>query len=313
MLRLTMSHDVCTSTTPLMYCAPMPTAIVRIYTPEGFVIAADGYSDDADAPALNCQKIFATSGTFGTLAFGISMLGGASFTNDVTGANLRIVFGQECQHTAEKLQSYTPRSLNEYAEKFSRLFLEQVQLRIAKGVEEGIVSDSDYSGWKKSRALTLLHFAGYIASGNAGNPLLPSMATYTVRLADGSVEPGTALLNISHSPAVGFFYGSQQILSILQSEGAQFSKHSEREQDRLALQIWQQYSKPAHRDLKEGRGISLSSAIEAATSYIQACSDVKARKIDQQCHSIGGRIHVGTITFEDAFKWVPNLEPSDST
>lgn len=308
-----MSHDPFTAITPLVYCVPMSTAVVRIYTPEGFVIAADGYSDDTDTPEFNCQKIFPIKGTFGTLAFGISMLGSALFTNDVTGATLKIVFGQECQHTADKLQSYTPKSLNDYADQFSRLFLEQVQFRIAKGAEEGIVSGSDYSEWKKSGALTLLHFAGYIASGNAGNPLLPSMATNTVRLADGSVEPGPALLNISHSPAVGFFYGSQQILSILQSEGAQFSKHSEREQDRLALRIWQQYSKPAHRDLKEGRGISLSSAIEAATSYIQACSDVEARKIDQQCRSIGGKIHVATITLKDGFKWVPGFEPSAST
>lgn len=134
----------------------MLTAIVRIYTPEGFVIAADGYSDDADAPAFNCRKVFPTNGTFGNLAFGISMLGSALFTNDSTGAALRILFARECQQVADKLQSNTPKSLNDYAEKFSRPFLEQVQFRIDKGAEEGIVSPSDYAEWKKSSAVTVL-------------------------------------------------------------------------------------------------------------------------------------------------------------
>src|ERR1019366_9764710 len=51
----------------------------------------------------------------------------------------------------------------------------------------------------------------------------------------------------------------------------------------------------ALRGLRDKRKISLSGAIEAATGYIEACSDPEARKLDNECAFIGGYIPISPV------------------
>jgi hypothetical protein len=55
--------------------------------------------------------------------------------------------------------------------------------------------------------------------------------------------------------------------------------------------------------------LSLSEAIKVAEMYIRACCDPAARQMDQDCASIGGHIHIATITPAEGFKWVEGYEP----
>ena len=46
-----------------------------------------------------------------------------------------------------------------------------------------------------------------------------------------------------------------------------------------------------------------ASSLEAALSFIKACSDPHASEIDPECHMIGGKLHAAKIT-RDRFQWV---------
>ena len=50
-----------------------------------------------------------------------------------------------------------------------------------------------------------------------------------------------------------------------------------------------------------------------AIKYISACASPQGARIDHKCRSIGGRIHVATITSTEGFQWVPGYEPVNFT
>ena len=74
-------------------CIPMSTAIVRIYTADGFVIAADGFS--TEDPTGTAQKIFHTSTPSWALAFCPSVCAAALFENKGSKSTLRIDFSSQ--------------------------------------------------------------------------------------------------------------------------------------------------------------------------------------------------------------------------
>jgi hypothetical protein len=56
---------------------------------------------------------------------------------------------------------------------------------------------------------------------------------------------------------------------------------------------------------------SMTAIIQTFTfdGYIAACSDPIALELDEFCHTIGGHIHVATVTPDHGFRWVPGLGP----
>lgn len=91
------------------------------------------------------------------------------------------------------------------------------------------------------------------------------------------------------------FYGSDPILALLTADTDDG--------------CFEKYKTPSFRKLIRRQGASLQEAIEAATNYIEACSQPEAKALDEACGSIGGRIHIATIKPTEGFAWVPKMGP----
>jgi hypothetical protein len=92
--------------------APMPTAIVMIYTRDGFVVASDGKGSGGRGISDGEQKIFEASGPDWCLACGVS---GAASAIDAAGQD---VFKDEYAHIIDQLKLLNPQNLIDYADNF---------------------------------------------------------------------------------------------------------------------------------------------------------------------------------------------------
>src|ERR1039458_8403395 len=92
----------------VLYSGTMPTAIVPIYTPEGFVVASDRYRDK---DYLDAQKVFHLSPR---TSYAIS--GWAGVSDEETGVG--ISFAGECNDVATALDMHGFTDLKSYGETF---------------------------------------------------------------------------------------------------------------------------------------------------------------------------------------------------
>lgn len=256
---------------PWLYCTPMSTAIVKIYTPEGFVVAADGKTSDGRTDA---QKVFEVRSEVGTLACCLSNC--ADISDAKTGVNIR--FDSVCSLVAAEPRLKNADNLQRYADIFSRAFGKKVQEQVLKAKEQRLIHPKGKrilkKGWK-----TDLHFAGYFKGS-------PSITMSTVRFhgAKVSVVPCVTLLGFKF--AAGTFYGSERVLQALREGDARFA----------------QYASPFFGNPKTA---SISNAIDAAKKYIEACSSLVGREFDPDyCNSIGGDIRTYKIMLSGGFELV---------
>jgi hypothetical protein len=281
MLKIVGEPEIDCISFPQICCIPMSTAIVRIYTAEGFVIAADGFS--TEDPTGNAQKIFPTSTPSWTLAFCPSVCAAAMFENKDSKSTLRIDFASQCQIAADRMKTSHPQDLNDYARSFSRLFTECVREQMDQAQRNGVLSPEDFAEWVAARETTILHFSGYFYG-------IPSLST--VKIIFGQPEPLITLVPVSEinpKPVRGAFFGSKKIQDKLEAG-----------QDRY----WDKYRTPDLIKITIQNQGTIDDAVVAARSYIEACSDVKAPLIDSWCESIGGRIRIAKITPSGGFEWV---------
>src|SRR5690348_2456745 len=103
------------------YCDSMPTAIVVIFTPDGFVLGSDGMGNNSHGLIrLHEQKIIPTSKPLSwRLAYALS--GAASLLDDATGKD---IFKDHCQRIAEELKGTCLPDLGSYAEAFVNMLAE---------------------------------------------------------------------------------------------------------------------------------------------------------------------------------------------
>jgi hypothetical protein len=146
-------------------CIDMSTSIVRIYTPEGFVIAADGRNYDLETKRKvsdSVQKIFPIEQPGRRLAYAIS--GTAELTPQ---GSTEIVFDvlAAIHASVETLAEETPRSLWHYAQALSERLVELPEhaQRVLSGNEAPtiIFFDGYYDGRPK-RAHVALFYDGQV-------------------------------------------------------------------------------------------------------------------------------------------------------
>ena len=95
----------------------MPTAILGLYTADGFVIAADGLSVDDHGKAIrNNQKLFCVNDPSRKLAYGLT--GAAVRINDPTDSFVALDLTKESQKIADALADKTTVDLLTYVKKF---------------------------------------------------------------------------------------------------------------------------------------------------------------------------------------------------
>jgi hypothetical protein len=251
----------------------MSTAIVKIYTPEGFVLAADGYGSDGRTEA---QKVFEIKSEVGALACCLSNR--AEISDPKTGVNIQ--FDSVCNLVANDPRLRNTTDLHGYADIFSRAFGKHVQEQVHKAKEQGLFDSKEKRILKKDWT-TDLHFAGYFRG-------TPSITVSKVRFHG-------AKLSVLHSchPNLkyftGTFYGSEKVLQALKDGDARFA----------------QYASPV---FGIPRTVSIADAIDAAAKYIEACSSPEGRKFDPDyCNCIGGRIRFAKITPSGGFEWIERL------
>jgi hypothetical protein len=265
------------------YAGTMPTAIVSVYTPEGFVVAADGLSTTGGSDA---QKVFPIpNSSTPTAAYAISGWAGVS-DEDI---GLDISFDGECRAVANSLDWEGFVDLNTYGETFARTVGVRIQQRITEARVCGAISESDYTEKiANCDRGCLLHFNGYFRG-------VPSMAAWSIlfHLDQSSVNQYYSWQPVSADARN--FYGSTTMFDLLKSD--------------VDCGYFQKYKTPGFKKLIARGGVSLQEAIQATSSYIEACRDPKANALDSKCEAIGGRIHIATIKPLEGFGWAPGQEP----
>jgi hypothetical protein len=278
---------------PLFFEAPqfvysdfMSTAMVRIYTPEGFVIAADGYP-------FSTQKIFPAIGPNYKLAYGL--VGWAGVRDDETG--WRVSWAEECEQIESNLAKMKMDNMGKYAKTFTQMLEGQVTNKISQLRAEGTISDNDYAQLQREQKDSKIHFAGYF---NGVPKMVVSRIHFDLPESSASLEAPPQQCE----PDLHCLFGSGEIRKVLRlSAEPSFSQPPEALEP--ARHIWKRYRTANVVKLIERRGVSLAEAIEAAKDYIDACKDSEAIKIDKKaCEEIAGHVHVATIKPNQGFEWV---------
>ncbi len=265
------------------------TAIIRIKTSEGLILAADGRSLDEDGKICETnQKIFEIKSPFGLLAVGISNSGQAQFV-DHERMLLCIEYGKELQRLANNIK--LPQSLNmfQFETDIVKSFVHYVQNKIRQASIDGVIPKEDYQSWLNCNRETQFQFLGY----EGKEPFLT-----TIRVI--STHENIQILPINHitfsssTSSTGMFFGSDIVLSHIQN---QIDKSMDKYRTDGMMKVFR------------GESTTLQEGIEAAKSYIDACSTQQACKWDSYCKSIGGKLHIATIKPDKGFEWVSGYEP----
>jgi hypothetical protein len=244
----------------------MSTAIVMIYTKDGFVAASDGFGNTGKgAPSLIEQKLFDVVGQNFTLIYGLS--GAVSLIDKDANGNEIDCFKPIYSQVASELQTITIPNLEEYAD----LFIGKLGNRIHKE----IINTTDR--WADDPHTLKVQFAGYFQG-------VPGMAerTLTYQRSGFSVP-----CKITCSPArfaTSSYVGYDKLAALLAHD-----VDDEFRDYRIGgawKNVWE-----------KNESISLEDAVDAAKKYIIACSSEEARKFDpNKINTIGGKLSLATLT-----------------
>jgi hypothetical protein len=260
-----------------MVNASMSTAIVRIFTPEGFVIASDGRktrSEDHVVLSDSEQKIFPAPGHGNQIAYGIA---GAVHQTAVGSDVVLFDFVAEAEEAARSIASRKCRDLAGYAVRLCRPIHKHLVDGLASGRIPFLTSDSKSRLGGRGNTIATLLFVGFLD----GIPYHVRATFFTV---EGRVpEPAVETLLIE--PGKPNVYGPSEVYHLM----------FETEDQRLS-----EYRRP----MRNVGDIDLTEAIEIAKNYIRACSDPQFCDTEE-CRGVGGLPQIATITRESGFQWVP--------
>ena len=247
----------------------MPTAIVIIYTNDGFVVASDGYGDRYQGPpALMEQKIFEIKDPAFSLVYGVS--GAASFLvkDPYTGIE-NDVFKRNYEQAIAELKNWTWSDLRDYVNEFVRLV--------------GPTLGKEFSARDSRTQEMEVQFAGYFKGepAMAERNIFYSRDGYSVKEERSWCPPGPTERSIVGSPHV--------TRGLLSAEDDAFSRFKTVGWKKVYDCDW---------------NLSFEEAVESATQYIEACKSPEAREIDSKCKAIGGFTWVAKVTKANGFEWL---------
>lgn len=253
----------------------MATAIVRIQTQEGTVVAADGmecvrFTDKVFS--MSAQKIFPV----GSLPLAYSLYGTVGMPAKGT-RRLAFHFGEEVEFAANVLQIERFEDIDLYVRCVGRVISER--LRSLKSI--GVI---EYYPWTIEPGLpgaTIAHifFFGYFR----GSP-----CTCDLRFFHRAQDLETPTVTFTEeNPAVPIrIWGSKLV------ENALFYSNNKR-------------LSPYRVSVPPPQEMSISQASDIAINYIRACDSDAGREIDPDaCKGIGGHIHVAKMSPSFGFRWI---------
>lgn len=259
------------------------TAIVRIYTNDGFVIAADGRQRELDGSVVSevKQKIF---------SFGGNRFLGYSFTGHIglgpaDSPDTVFDFIDEFSHAAQVISASRHRTLADYAKRLAR----NVQnILVERCGNAQIPFQESSSDGEESPTLADAMIDGYYSGS-------PSRVNVRFFRRDGAfAEPEITTPDLGAGGV--WFYGSNLIGNLLLKE--------------KDPRLWNEQSlRPLETSLSSWTNEMYSAAI-TARAYIEACSGPIGKELDPKiCAGIGPIIHMASITEKEGFLWVPGFEP----
>ncbi len=263
----------------LACCLPMPTAIARIYTTEGFVVAADGREslDEDRKRADDAQKIFPIKRPHINVAYSIA---GAVEMASLDGRPPLNLIAQ-IENAWRALDQEPPDRFGDYiALLFAQVYKPLAQSRYnypEKDKRHGVLGPPIY---EIARIFLDGYYRGFAASGEA------ALYHFDKRMLEPeSYSPPdvrvTRELDYAGSHVV-FHY-------LFRTDDPRFAK----------------YRRPA----PPPGEVTLAEAVLRARGYIEACSDEVVRQIDPEAYkTIGGKTHIAKVT-RDGFEWEPGFEP----
>jgi hypothetical protein len=284
------------------------TAITRIFTPEGFIIAADGCAcdDDNRRTSTTERKIFAMENLPAwTYGCGLSDTPAATFTNEA-GPDVYMHFKEDFEHTAGLMATMGGfDNVFSYAKGFSDVLKIQIRERVVHAKEQGIISASDCSDFLNLKKALKLQFAGYFKG-------TPSIITTRIIFATDEktqfVEPSFEV-----SKAGYYLYPPSWVARVLVSFDDGDFTGLRPQQIEIAESIVAKYRIPEFKKLVQGDALPLNDAVKVSDAFIKACSDPQAPELDPKCKCIGGRIHVAIVRPNEGFAWMPEREPLPET
>jgi hypothetical protein len=255
----------------------MPTAIVRIVTPEGIVVAADGLQSSSFflRKSEHLQKIYPLQGL--PLAYAIYGATGA-WNYENKEQNVVIDLVREAKQSAELLGNLTFSDLSLYASQFARPIVEALKAKIG---DDSLIRypSVPYDPVEPGQTIMHVFFFGYY-NGSASTVDLRIFHRNEI-LAEPSITP----IQVDMGPPP-WIRGSKIIAKLLfESDDKRFTP----------------YRMPFPSDPEK---LTVERAAEIASGYIQACCSEAGREADPDVAiSIGGHIHIARIT-PHRFKWL---------
>jgi hypothetical protein len=254
------------------------TAIGRIYTLEGFAVAADGRkSRSADNSAVidTAQKIFALNDSHISIAY--TFAGTVGLTPDDNPDEATFDFIIETRKALATICADIPRTLKEFVVKLSSEIVRSLRDAKSANAFQSYPEGPLGSEVPDSHIIAHILIDGYYR-GSPGRV----NATFVHK----NQELLATEVNQVNLDYVMTGYGSEVIVNLLYCiEDGWISKYRISPQNSATL------------TLKEG--------IERVKGYVAACSDMRALELDREhCAAIGGHLHLATITPSDGFKWI---------
>jgi len=282
--------------------ANMPTAIVRVITHEGIILAADGCATDDNGNITSERecKIYSTEKPgHWIVGYGLSELAPPTFEYPDR-ESVKLSFseiGKKVSRTLEMQESF--KNLVDLSQRFTELFNFEVESTLSGLRDSKAISEQDFSAFFHIEKPIRFHFAGYVHG-------VPSVSTTLLNFSKSDrvhLDQPTVLAETT----LGHFYGSGLILSLLASDEPNFSVFGSQEQIEAAKRLAGKYRIPEFKRF----AASLSNASLCAETYIRACSERDASKIDVACKCICGHFHMARITPSDGFSWVHECLPPE--
>jgi hypothetical protein len=250
------------------------TGAVRLYTGDGFIIAADGLRRDLSGAEVNNrqQKIFKTEAA-GKL-FAYVLTGTTYIAQSEPGFDVSL----EAASVATALSAKRYDSPDRYTEQFGRL----LRASFRRGQEDGRIEQLSDSGTSGEQEIVRVLLAGYYDR----RPFMSATTLWHKHQEIQSPTRESRLLGPSSTQLE--VSGSQKVRDLLLST----------DDDTFA-----EYRTAGWIKMRNRMPVSLAEGADMARAYIAACASSRGRMVDPECAAIGGRIHVAEIT-PVGFRWI---------
>jgi hypothetical protein len=264
----------------------MPTAIVRTYYGDGFIIAADGMARDQNnnETRLDKCKIYAL-GVGKHLAYSIA---GRSKIGPDEGPEIWFDFRERIDGAVASISTSRVSTLTLYAERLKKRICRELTDECSNDKIHFDDAPSPHPG-EKGYTLTYVFIDGYYKALESS--VIIRFYRLNHRFRGEVFTPGLFRGAVFHS-------GSTVIQELIKENDPRFANDK--------------YFRPLDSSLEHLSEDALR-AIQYSRGYIEACASAEARALDVFCSTIGGDIHMALITEKDGFQWVPGFKPEPHT